>query len=81
MILKLRLMAISISSGIMVILILCLGAQNLNVRKNVNLITTKSEAFPSGFLVGVAIALGVISGGSTKALIIPNKNKEEEEEN
>ena len=77
MLLKLRLLAISISSGLLLIVVLCLGSQNLKVRHNVNLGIAKTAPLPSGFLIGISLALGVISGGSTATLLIPNNREEE----
>tara|TARA_Y100001968_G_scaffold311585_1_gene333822 strand:- start:1167 stop:1409 length:243 start_codon:yes stop_codon:yes gene_type:complete len=79
MFLKIRLLLISISSSALLILVLCLGAQNLKNRKDINLAIIKSDPLPTGFIVGVSIALGVISGGSTKALMINNSDSEENE--
>ena len=77
MLLKLRLLAISISSGLLLIIVLCLGAQNLKVRHNFNLGITRTYPLPAGFLIGISLALGVISGGSTTTLLITKKNSDE----
>ena len=77
MLLKLRLLAISISSGLLLIIVLCLGSQNLKVRHNVNLGITRTYPLPAGFLIGISLALGVISGGSTTTLLITKKNSDE----
>ena len=77
MLLKLRLLAISISSGLLLIIVLCLGSQNLKVRHNVNLGITKTAPLPSGFLIGISLALGVICGGTATTLLIPSKNSDE----
>ena len=74
MFLKIRILAASFSSSALLILVLCLGAQNLNLRKNVNLSIISTPPLPTGFIVGISIALGVISGGSTKALIVSSQN-------
>jgi len=55
--------------------VLCLGAQNLNDRHNLKLGFANSAALPSGFLVGISIVLGVFSGGSTAALLLPNSRE------
>tara|TARA_Y100001968_G_scaffold202339_1_gene185814 strand:- start:1343 stop:1585 length:243 start_codon:yes stop_codon:yes gene_type:complete len=76
MFLKFRLLTISISSGVLLILVLCLGSQNLNARRNVNLGIGSTPPLPTGFLVGLSIAFGVVSGGITKALTLPNETLE-----
>jgi len=50
---------------------LCLGAQNLNERHSLKLVETTTAPLPTGFLIGVSIILGVISGGSTAAVLLP----------
>ncbi len=61
------------SNAALLLLILCLGSQNLSDRNSVNLFFTKSPNYPNGFIVGVSIIIGVISGGSTSALIISSR--------
>ncbi len=70
MILRVKLLIISVASGAILLLMLCLGAQNLNDRQELRLGTTKTVPLPTGFLIGVSIVLGVVSGGSTAALIL-----------
>ena len=74
---RLRLLAISFSSGGLIILVLCLGSQNLNVRKNLNLGVTSTASLPTGFIIGLSVAIGFISGGCTSALSIPIRNSKE----
>ncbi len=71
MLLRLKLISISLASGLILIVVLCLGAQNLKVRQSLNLGFNSTAPLPTGFLVGISIVLGVISGGSTAALLIP----------
>ena len=55
---------------------LCLGAQNLNTRHSLKIGNMSTAPFPSGFLTGVSIVAGVLSGGSAAALSIkPLKTK------
>ena len=68
---RLRLLTTSLGSAMLLLIVLCLGSQNLNDRHSLNLGFTKTAPLPSGFLVGVSVVLGVISGGSTAALLIP----------
>jgi len=71
MLLRLRLLLGSLGGGALLLLLLCLGAQNLDQRASLNLGFGRSQPLPTGFLVGVALALGVISGGTATALLLP----------
>ena len=71
---KIILIAFSFSSGALLFLMLCLGAQNLNRRHVIDLGFGKTAPLPSGFLVGISIVLGVVSGGSATAAFLPDKN-------
>ncbi|ABM77351.1 hypothetical protein [Prochlorococcus marinus] len=71
MLLRLRLLTTSLVSGGLLLVVLCLGAQNLNDRHSLRLGDAKSAELPTGFLVGMSIVAGVISGGSTAALLLP----------
>ena len=70
MLLRIRLLAISFASALALVLMLCLGAQNLNDRHKLNLVYTSTAPLPSGFLIGVSIVLGVVSGGGTAAVLV-----------
>ncbi len=70
MLLRFRLLISSAVGASMLLLVLCLGAQNLNDRPSLQLGFGRTTApLPSGFLVGVALALGVLGGGSAVALL------------
>ena len=71
MIFRIKLLAISMTSALALLLMLCLGAQNLNTRYSIQLGSAKTAPLPAGFLVGVSIVLGVISGGSAATLLLP----------
>ena len=71
MLLRLRLLLASLGGGALLLLILCLGAQNLDQRARVNLGFGKTAELPTGFVLGVALVIGVISGGATTALLLP----------
>ncbi|WP_411867835.1 hypothetical protein [Vulcanococcus limneticus] len=71
MLLRLRLLLGSLGGGALLLLLLCLGAQNLDQRASLNLGFGRSQPLPTGFLVGVALVLGVISGGTATALLLP----------
>jgi hypothetical protein len=73
MLLRLRLLLGSLVGGGLLLLLLCLGAQNLEDRPSLSLGVGRMAPLPSGFLVGVAMVLGVISGGSTVALLAPRR--------
>ena len=69
--LRLRLLLGSVLGGLLMLLILCLGAQNLEERPRLNLGFGRSVPLPAGFVVGVALGLGGVSGGSSAALLVP----------
>jgi hypothetical protein len=75
MLLRLRLLLGSLLGGTLLLAALCLGAQNLEQRTRLNLGFGQTAPLPSGFLVGVALAVGVISGGSTAALLLPRRDQ------
>ena len=70
MLLRIRLLTISFASALALLLMLCLGAQNLNERHKLNLVYASTAPLPSGFLIGVSIVLGVVSGGGTAAVLV-----------
>ncbi|MEX1315694.1 MAG: hypothetical protein AB1Z22_01030 [Synechococcaceae cyanobacterium] len=69
MLLRARLLLASLGGGLLLLLILCLGAQNLEDRPRLWLGAGSTTPLPSGFLVGVALVVGVISGGCSVALL------------
>lgn len=69
MLLRLRLLLASLGGGVLLLLILCLGAQNLNERPRLWLGGPSTAPLPAGFLVGVALVVGVVSGGCSVALL------------
>ncbi len=73
MLLRLRLLGITFASALLLLFVLCLGAQNLSARNKLNLGIGTTAPLPAGFMVGIAIVLGVISGGSTAACMIPGQ--------
>jgi uncharacterized integral membrane protein len=75
MLLRLRLLLASLGGGALLLLILCLGAQNLEQRASLNLGFGRTAQLPTGFLMGVALAIGVISGGATTALLLPRNTQ------
>ena len=69
---RLRLLLISFGGGLL-LLLLCLGAQNLQDRHTLQLGGQRSVPLPTGFLVGVALVIGVISGGTATAVLLPDQ--------
>ena len=77
MLLKVKLLSINLISAILLLTVLCLGAQNLEDRYQIKLIGANTAPLPAGFIVGVSIVLGVISGGSLAALLAPDKETDQ----
>lgn len=69
MLLRLRLLCSTWLSAGVLLLVLCLGAQNLEDRPSLRLGVTSLVPLPSGFLVGLALVAGMVSGGSAMALL------------
>lgn len=69
MLLRLRFLTGTVVGSLLLLLMLCLGSQNLNQREALNLVVGKSAELPTGFVVGIAVICGVLSGGSTTALL------------
>lgn len=64
MLVRLRLVVGSLVGAGLVLLAVCLGAQNLNDRPALRLGLTRTAPLPSGFLLGLALAAGLLSGGA-----------------
>jgi hypothetical protein len=75
MLLRLRLLLASLGGGLLLFLLLCLGAQNLEQRPRLWLGFGGTAPLPAGFLVGVALVIGVISGGCSAALLVPRPDQ------
>ena len=71
MLLRLRLLIGSLLGGTLLLALLCLGAQNLEERPQIRFGFGRSAPLPAGFIVGVSLVLGVISGGACAALLLP----------
>ena len=48
-----------------------LGSQNIKDRHSLNLGFAKTAPLPTGFVIGVSLITGIISGGSMLALLLP----------
>ena len=75
MLLRLRLLVASLGGGALLLLLLCLGAQNLDKRASLNLGFGRTAELPTGFLVGIALVIGVISGGCSTAILLPAREQ------
>ena len=61
-----------LGNSLMLVLMLLLGSQNLKEKHSLNLGLSTTEALPTGFLIGMSIALGSLSGGLTLLTCIPS---------
>jgi hypothetical protein len=68
MLVRLRLVLGSLVGALLLALAVCLGAQNLSDRPSLQLGFARTAPLPSGFLLGLALAAGVFSGGSAAAV-------------
>ena len=73
MLLKLKLLTFNITTGILLILFLCLGSQNLDKRYNLNLLVNETVELPIGFIIGISFVIGFVSGGFTSVLMMKDK--------
>jgi hypothetical protein len=75
MLLRLRLLLITLGGSAALLVVLCLGAQNLSERYRLKLGIGTTAPLPAGFIVGVSTVLGVISGGSLAVVLMPNSER------
>ena len=75
MLLRLRLLMITVGGGVALLVVLCLGAQNLGDRYRLNLGVGSTAPLPAGFVVGVSAVLGLLGGGSLTALLLPDAKR------
>jgi hypothetical protein len=75
MLVRLRLVLGSLVGAGLVLLAVCLGAQNLSDRPTLQLGVARMAPLPSGFLLGLALAAGLASGG---AAVVAFSSSEEE---
>ena len=73
MLLRLRLLLLSFGGAVLLLVILFLGSQNLNERQSIRFASFQSMPLPSGVLIGLSLVVGVFSGGSAVALILPDQ--------
>ena len=73
---KVLMSLITLSNSALLVLMIALGSQNLSSLHNIDFGIYKSkEAYPSGFLIGISIVLGSISGGLITTLLLPSSTK------
>ncbi len=77
MVKKFILLFFTFANAGLILLVLCLGTQNMSSRKSLNLGFASTSPYPAGFLLGMSITLGVISGGCTAAVITSNERTSE----
>ena len=73
MLIQLRLLTITLGNGALLLSMLCLGGQNLSDKVSLTLVASNTVPLPSGFVVGVALVVGVVSGGSTAAVLLESR--------
>ena len=71
MLLRLRLLTGTLLGGTLLLLVLCLGSQNLDRRSSLNLGLGRTVPLPQGFVMGLAVIGGWLSGGLGVALLAP----------
>ncbi len=76
MLLRLRLVVGSALGAALVALAVCLGAQNLSDRPSLQLGVGRTAPLPSGFVLGLALAAGLFSGGAA-AVALGGDSEEE----
>ena len=72
---RLRIIFISLASGSVGVLMICLGSQNFTSKQSLNLGFNKSVPLPIGFIVGTSVAIGITCGGCAAAMLIDNKDQ------
>ena len=73
MFIQLRLLTITLGNGALLLSMLCLGGQNLSDKVSLTLVASNTVPLPSGFVVGAALVVGVVSGGSTAAVLLESR--------
>ena len=67
MLLRLRLLTGTVVGSLLLLVMLCLGSQNLNQREELQLGFGQSAPLPTGFVVGIALVCGVFSGDANSS--------------
>ena len=71
---KLKVLLTTFASSLILLITLCLGSQNLSNRHSINLGIGKTAPFPIGFIVGISLISGVITGGMATTLLSSPEN-------
>ena len=78
MIKKIRLISLTLGSGIILFIMLCIGTFNSDKpHYEINLSFSndhKTIKMPTGFILGVSILIGLISGGSASAITLKEED-------
>jgi hypothetical protein len=69
MVFRVRLVLGSLVAAALVLAAVCLGAQNLSERPALRLGVGRTAPLPTGFLLGIALAAGLFSGGAAVAVL------------
>ena len=72
---KLISLATNLASTILLVFMIALGSQNLSTKHDLDLGITTTEKYPSGFLIGMSIVFGSLSGGLTTVLLVPSSDE------
>ncbi|MEB3317314.1 MAG: hypothetical protein VKO39_04155 [Cyanobacteriota bacterium] len=76
MLVRVRLVLGSLVGATLVLLAVCLGAQNLSDRPALRLGIARTAPLPSGFVLGLALAAGLFSGGSAVAVVLADSDQD-----
>ncbi len=75
MIRKLLILGINCINAALLVFMISLGSQNLSTRHRINLGLTSTDQFPSGFLIGMSIVLGSLSGTFSSTVLTKTEDK------
>tara|TARA_Y100001968_G_scaffold145390_1_gene132869 strand:- start:190 stop:417 length:228 start_codon:yes stop_codon:yes gene_type:complete len=74
MLIRLRILGTVCTTASLLMLVLCIGSQNINNRSEINLGITSISPLPTGFSIGISVILGVISGGMTASILTKDQS-------
>ena len=73
---KILISIMSLSHSALLLFMIALGSQNLRESNKINFgIFTTKEAYPTGFIIGISLVLGSISGGLTTICLVPSSKE------
>ncbi len=70
MIIKAISLTTNLANTFLLVIMIALGSQNLSTKHSLNLGIATTEKYPSGFLIGMSIVFGSLSGGLTSASLV-----------